>query len=71
VLAAYNVSVVMMNSSKAAELPTGASNGRTHQCGSGFVEICTVVQSEQTWYVNKLQVVSVFVQRDILYILLG
>lgn len=38
--------------SKAVELPTGASNGRTHQCGSGFVEMCTVVQSEQKCYVK-------------------
>jgi hypothetical protein len=32
---------------EAAELPTGASNGRTHQCGSGFVAKCIVVQPEQ------------------------
>jgi hypothetical protein len=38
-------------SREAAELPTGARNGRTHQCGSGFVEMCTLVQSEQSSHI--------------------
>jgi hypothetical protein len=29
------------------EKHTGASNGRTHQCGSDCVETCIFVQSEQ------------------------